>query len=171
MPGLSQLKKFSSDLLALGDETNLRATRGEKPVKIEIPKEIEDKNDSEDFVLGMPEIEAEAEISSADEDLSDLTALVNPSAAEKKDGGEAEAAPSFEAPDMSALLNPVAAEAAADDSGMPDLSMFDEPEEVEEEIVEEEPEEVSIADMGLDALLAGGGFDEPEPEEENENPA
>ena len=47
MPGLSQLKKFSSDLLALGDETNLRAARGEKPVKIEIPKDVEDKNDSE----------------------------------------------------------------------------------------------------------------------------
>ena len=169
MPGLSQLKKFSSDLLALGDETNLRATRGEKPVKIEIPKEIEDKNDSEDFVLGMPEIEAEVVDSSADDDLSDLTALVNPAAASEK-SGDAEPAPSFEAPDMSALLNPVAAEAAADD-GMPDLSMFDEPEEEPEEVVEEEPEEVSIADMGLDALLAGGGFDEPEPEEEAEDEA
>ena len=170
MPGLSQLKKFSSDLLALGDETNLRATRGEKPVKIEIPKEIEDVNDSEDFVLGMPQIEAEPEVSAVDEDLSDLTALVNPAAASAKEG-EPEPAPSFEAPDMSALLNPVAAE-ASDDSGMPDLSMFDEPEEAEEvEEVEEEPEEVSIADMGLDALLAGGGFDEPEPEEEQEEPA
>ena len=167
MPGLSQLKKFSSDLLSLGDETNLRAARGEKPVKVEIPKEIEDKNDSEDFVLGMPQIEAEVEDNSAEEDLSDLTALVNPGAAEKKDGGEAEPAPSFEAPDMSALLNPVAPP-ADDDAGMPDLSMFDEPEEEPEEIVEEEPEEVSIADMGLDALLAGGGFDEPQEEEEEE---
>ena len=167
MPGLSQLKKFSSDLLALGDETNLRAIRGEKPVKIEIPKEIEDINDSEDFVLGMPQIEAEPEVSAVDEDLSDLTALVNPSASTAKPG-EAEPAPSFEAPDMSALLNPVAAE-VSEDSGMPDLSMFDEPEETEEvEEVEEEPEEISIADMGLDALLAGGGFDEPEPEEEQE---
>lgn len=167
MPGLSQLKKFSSDLLSLGDETNLRAARGEKPVKVEIPKEIEDKNDSEDFVLGMPHIEAEVEDNSVEEDLSDLTALVNPGAAEKKDGGEAEPAPSFEAPDMSALLNPVAPP-ADDDAGMPDLSMFDEPEEEPEEIVEEEPEEVSIADMGLDALLAGGGFDEPQEEEEEE---
>ena len=89
---------------------------------IDNPKEIEDKNDSEDFVLGMPQIEAEAEISSADEDLSDLTSLVNPTAASEKTG-EAEPAPSFEAPDMSSLLNPVAAEAAADDSAMPDLSM------------------------------------------------
>ena len=167
MPGLSQLKQFSSDLLSLGDEINLRAARGEKPVKIEIPKDVEDKNDSEEFVLGMPVIEAEPENSSADEDLSDLTALVNPSAAKSDKSGEAEPAPSFEAPDMSALLNPVAAE-SADDSGMPDLSMFDEPEEAEEEVVEEEPEEISIADMGLDALLAGGGFDEPEPEEEEE---
>ena len=164
MPGLSQLKQFSSDLLSLGDEVNLRAARGEKPVKIEIPKEIEDKNDSEDFVLGMPEIEAEVEVSAADEDLSDLTALVNPSAASET-SGEAEPAPSFEAPDMSSLLTPVAAEASDMNAGMPDLSMFDEPEEEPEEIVEEEPEEVSIADMGLDALLAGGGFDEPAEEE------
>ena len=166
MPGLSQLKKFSSDLLSLGDETNLRAARGEKPVKIEIPKDIEDKNDSEDFVLGMPEIEAEPEVSAADEDLSDLTALVNPSASSAK-AGEEEPAPSFEAPDMSALLNPVAPPASDDAGGMPDLSMFDEPEEEPEEIVEEEPEEVSIADMGLDALLAGGGFDEPEESEDS----
>lgn len=167
MPGLSQLKQFSSDILSLGDEINLRAARGEKPVKIEIPKDIEDINDSEEFVLGMPVIEAEPEISSADEDLSDLTALVNPSAAKSDKSGEAEPAPSFEAPDMSALLNPVVAD-NADDAGMPDLSMFDEPEEAEEEVVEEEPEEISIADMGLDALLAGGGFDEPEPVPEPE---
>ncbi len=168
MPGLSQLKKFSSDLLSLGDEVNLRAIRGEKPVKIEIPNDIEDKNDSEEFVLGMPEIEAEVEVSSADEDLSDLTALVNPAAASNDKKGEAEPAPSFEAPDMSALLNPVAPP-ADDDAGMPDLSMFDEPEEEPEEVVEEEPEEVSIADMGLDALLAGGGFDEPEEEPAEED--
>lgn len=167
MPGLSQLKQFSSDILSLGDEINLRAARGEKPVKIEIPKDIEDINDSEEFVLGMPVIEAEPEISSADEDLSDLTALVNPSAAKSDKSGEAEPAPSFEAPDMSALLNPVVAD-NADDAGMPDLSMFDEPEEAEEDVVEEEPEEISIADMGLDALLAGGGFDEPEPVPEPE---
>ena len=167
MPGLSQLKQFSSDILSLGDEINLRAARGEKPVKIEIPKDIEDINDSEEFVLGMPVIEAEPEISSADEDLSDLTALVNPSTAKSDKSGEAEPAPSFEAPDMSALLNPVVAD-NADDAGMPDLSMFDEPEEAEEEVIEEEPEEISIADMGLDALLAGGGFDEPEPVPEPE---
>ena len=167
MPGLSQLKQFSSDILSLGDEINLRAARGEKPVKIEIPKDIEDINDSEEFVLGMPVIEAEPEISSADEDLSDLTALVNPSTAKSDKSGEAEPAPSFEAPDMSALLNPVVAD-NSDDAGMPDLSMFDEPEEAEEEVVEEEPEEISIADMGLDALLAGGGFDEPEPVPEPE---
>ena len=123
MPGLSQLKQFSSDILSLGDEINLRAARGEKPVKIEIPKDIEDINDSEEFVLGMPVIEAEPEISSADEDLSDLTALVNPSATKSDKSGEAEPAPSFEAPDMSALLNPVVAD-NSDDAGMPDLSMF-----------------------------------------------
>ncbi len=168
MPGLSQLKKFNSDLLSLGDEVNLRAARGEKPVRIEIPKDVQDVNDSEEFVLGMPINETEVEVAPAEEDLSDLSALINPTAA-SDNKGEAAPVPSFEAPDMSALLNPVAPP-ADDDSGMPDLSMFDEVEEEPEEVVEEEPEEISIADMGLDALLAGGGFDEPseEPEESSE---
>ena len=169
MPGLSQLNQFKKDLLSLGDEITLRAARGEKPVDVSIPDTIEDKNDSEDFVLGMPEIEAEPEISQADEDLSDLAGLTNQSAF---DSNSNEAAPSFEAPDMSSLLNPIEApDDSASDMGMPDLSMFeDAPVEEEPEVVEEEPEEISVADMGLDALLSGAGFDQPEetPEPEAE---
>ncbi len=166
MPGLSQLKKFSSDLLSLGDELTVRASRGEKPVKFDIPKTVEDVNDSEDFVLGMPQIEAEVKNDTIDEDLSDLSGLINPSATTSNSENEDDGTSAFAAPDMSALLNPIAVN---DDSqgDMPDLSMFEE-QPVEEEIVEEEPEEVSIADMGLDALLAGAGFDDPEPEEEPE---
>ena len=166
MPGLSQLKHFSDDLLALGNEVSARASRGEQPVKVEIPNTIEDKNDSEDFVLGMPEIEAEHEDTSVDEDLSDLAGLATPSKSDSKEQSD-EPASSFEAPDMSTLLTPLA---TSDNSGasadIPDLSMFDEPEQQETEPVVEEPEEVSIADMSLDDLLAGGGFDQPEEEPE-----
>ena len=55
MPGLSQLKKFNADILSLGNEPGLRASRGEKPVTVPIPKGIEDVDDSDDFITGMPE--------------------------------------------------------------------------------------------------------------------
>ncbi len=165
MPGLSQLKQFNSDILSLGDEVTVRASRGESPVKVPIPKEIQDVNDSEDFVLGMPLKEAPEDLSNVEEDLSDLVGLASPSA--KKDTNT-EAAPAFEAPDLSALLNPVA-QSDDSDASMPDLSMFMDEEE-EAPVEEEEPEEVSVADLGLDALLAGAGFDAPqEDEEENED--
>ena len=41
MPGLSQLKKFSNDMVSLGNEVQVRASRGEKPVKVEIPDTVE----------------------------------------------------------------------------------------------------------------------------------
>ncbi|MBQ1710315.1 MAG: tetratricopeptide repeat protein, partial [Treponema sp.] len=168
MPGLSQLKQFNKDLLAIGDEVTIRASRGEKPVEVHIPKEVEDKNDSEDFVLGMPEIEAEVDNSPVDEDLSDLAGLANP--ASTSSNNSTEPSPTFEAPDLSDLLNPIAVSdegGSGSSSDMPDLSMFeDAPVEEEEEVVEEEPEEISVADMGLDALLSGAGFDAPEEESE-----
>ena len=164
MPGLSQLKQFSNDLLSLGDEITIRASRGESPVKYPIPKEVQDVNDSEDFVLGMPEIEAPEEVTNIEEDLSDLVGLGTPSSSSNET--QAEAAPTFEAPDMSSLLNPIGADNDSMGDAMPDLSMFMETEQPEEEVVEEEPEEVSVADLGLDALLAGAGFDAPEEEEE-----
>ena len=55
MPGLSQLKKFNADILSLGNEPALRAARGEKPVTVPVPKSIKDFDDSDDFVMGMPE--------------------------------------------------------------------------------------------------------------------
>ena len=163
MPGLSQLKQFNSDILSLGDEVTVRASRGESPVKVPIPKEIQDVNDSEDFVLGMPLKEAPEDLSNVEEDLSDLVGLASPSA--KKDTNT-EAAPAFEAPDLSALLNPVA-QSDDSDASMPDLSMFMDEEE-EAPVEEEEPEKVSVADLGLDALLAGAGFDAPQEDEEDE---
>ena len=55
MPGYSQLKKLSETLLKLGNEINLRAQRGEKALPVPIPDTIPDIDDSQDFVLGMPE--------------------------------------------------------------------------------------------------------------------
>lgn len=55
MPGYSQLKKLSETVLKLGNEIKLRAERGEKAVPVLIPDTIEDIDDSQDFVLGMPE--------------------------------------------------------------------------------------------------------------------
>ena len=152
MPGLSQLKKFNKDILSLGDEITLRSARGEQPIKFPIPKDVEDKNDSEDFVLGMPEKPAVVEAEVLDEDFSDITGIVPES---KND--EAPTV-SFDAPDMSSLLNPIQDFSEDSEFGMPDLSAFME-EETPQPEVEPEPEEISIADMDLDALLAGEGFD------------
>lgn len=160
MPGLSQLKQFNKDIQSLGDELTIRASRGEKPVRVPIPKGIEDRDDSADFELGMPENAAPVEDSSVDDDLSEITGIP----AGGSNSTESDTNASFEAPDMSSILNPVISDSAMD-SGMPDLSMFmdapqaDSGDLGESEVIEEEPEEISVADMGLEALLSGAGFD------------
>ena len=167
MPGLSQLKQFSKDIQSLGDEITLRALRGEKPVVVPIPKGITVEDDSEDFVLGMPDNPKAVDNSTVDEDLSEITGIASGGSGKKSDS---DSAPSFEAPDMSSLLAPVDLGGDSADDGMPDLSAFaDEPVvEEEPEEIEEEPEEISVADMGLDALLAGAGFDGSEGTEEEQ---
>ena len=67
MPGLSQLRKFNQNLLSIGDELNVRSSRGEKPVRVKIPNDIADIDDSEEYVLGMPEISGEVESEFVDE--------------------------------------------------------------------------------------------------------
>ena len=157
MPGLSQLKQFNKDILSLGDEITLRAARGEKPVKVPIPATVKDVNDSEDFVIGMPENPVINNDSTVDDDLSELTDLVAPKAS---GGEETKSETPYEAPDMSSLLSPAEMDMGSSEDSMPDLSMFmDEPAEEEIEAVQEKPEEISVADMGLEALLAGAGFD------------
>ena len=170
MPGLSQLKKFNSDMLSIGDEATVRATRGEKPVKVDIPDSIPDTNDSEDFVLGMPMKEVVKEEAPVQEDFSDITGVGAPSKETSSAKEESSEPAASSAPDMSDLLNMGMAMGGGDDGnggdeGMPDLSMFEEEPEPEPE---PEPEEIPISDLGLDALLAGAGFDEPEPEPEVE---
>lgn len=55
MPGFSQLKKLSEQVLKLGNEINVRAARGEKAMPFPVPESIPDVDDSDDFVTGMPE--------------------------------------------------------------------------------------------------------------------
>lgn len=157
MPGLSQLKQFEKDILSIGDESTLRASRGEKPVLVPIPKNITVDNDADDFVLGMPEQPLEKKESVVDDDLSDITG------AKTSSSSSAEADASNEnVPDLSSLLAPADFSDSSDSGGteMPDLSMFmDAPVEEEAAPEPQEPVEVSVADMGLEALLAGAGFD------------
>lgn len=160
MPGLSQLIQFNKDILSLGDEVQLRGQRGEKPVRVPVPKNIPDTDDSEDFVMGMPEIEAIVQDTSVDDDLSDLQAITGASSPQTQDNSSenSEEAGGFDAPDMSSLLAPMpSTDSFGQDTDMPDLSMFEE--QPEEEIIQEEPKETSIADLSLEDLLGGAGFD------------
>ncbi|MBQ5383683.1 MAG: hypothetical protein IIU46_04410 [Treponema sp.] len=150
MPGLSQLKQFTSDILNLGDEVKIRAARGEKPVTVPIPKDITIDDDSEDFRLGMPQLSEEEEQQAqalAEErnreanDFSDITG--------ESDNPEASETPevNLAMPDVSDLLAGPSS-SSLDDL---DLSEFEEPPEEEEE---PEPEETPIEDLDLDSLLA-----------------
>ena len=153
MPGLKQLQKFNTDILSLGNEATLRSSRGEKPLTVPIPKSVKDIDDSDDFVLGLPEVEPEQiqEVSqnTDDEDFSDIMGTSS-----SKTSPEIEKKPSL---DFSSILSGVAPENVSNEE--PDLSMFMEP--VDEEVQEtvEEPEEIPLSDLSLDDLLNSEGFD------------
>lgn len=146
MPGLNQLKQFNSDLLNLGDEVKIRSARGEKPSLVPIPKNVEDRDDSEDFKNGMPQIsedeqaQAEAareEAERAKNDFSDITGD-----SEEEELPEEEAPVATPAPDVSNLLGP--ADITIDDI---DLSDFEEP------AAPPPKKEIPIEDQDLDDLL------------------
>ena len=59
MPGLKQLQQFNSDIMTLGDEAKIRAARGEKPVFVSIPKNVQDIDDSDEFLDGLPMLSEE----------------------------------------------------------------------------------------------------------------
>lgn len=160
MPGLSQLKKFNADILSLGNEPALRASRGEKPVTVPIPKGLKDVDDSDDFLMGMPEpvenIASENQTENVPEDFSDIMGTENPSAEQKNTDSSAAPQINLSVPDISTIVS--------GDGGdsVPDLSMFDEPvqQSAPEEPKEAEPEkEPEIADLSLEDLLGGEGFD------------
>ncbi len=55
MPGLKQLEKFRDDIHGLGDEEQVRLKRGEKMSEVPLPEGISEDDDSDDFILGLPE--------------------------------------------------------------------------------------------------------------------
>ncbi|MCI6366512.1 MAG: tetratricopeptide repeat protein [Spirochaetia bacterium] len=169
MPGLSQLKKFNADILSLGNEPGLRASRGEKPVTVPIPKGIEDVDDSDDFITGMPEpVEYDVKPEKAvnvEEDFSDI--MGTSSAPVPSNTVQPES--TLNVPDLSSLADLGAfADSGDEDSDMmgPDLSMFADPIAETEPEPEPEPEEPEISDLSLEDLLGGMGFDGSEGTEE-----
>lgn len=67
MPGLNQLKKFIGDVQKLGDEEVIRAQRGEKLNFPPIPEGISEEDDSDDFIVGIPEPEDASDSDTPDE--------------------------------------------------------------------------------------------------------
>ena len=144
MPGLNQLKQFVSDIKNVGDEVKIRTQRGEKPAVVPLPEGISEADDSEDFVLGLPEPAAE-EIA-ADSEETDAESI-NPDDIVSQDADDSSAA----IPDLDALLNPVGQES----DSVPDLSDF-----------LDTPKETPLEDLDLDALLKSSEpaeTEEPEP--------
>lgn len=166
MPGLKQLQQFNSDIMTLGDEVKIRAARGEKPVIVNIPKDVKDIDDSDDFINGLPmlseeeQAQADAAKKEREREANDFSEFLT----DEKETEEEKSTvlPKQEAivPDMSDLLP----SGGQMDLGDFDLSDFEAP--VTEKEEEPEPKEVAIEDMDLDSLLA---FSEEakEPEEQN----
>ena len=161
MPGLSQLKKFNADILSLGNEPALRASRGEKPVTVPIPKDVKEFNDSDDFLMGMPEpVESsvsEDKTENVAEDFSDIMGTES-SAQNNQKNEEESSAPNINlsVPDISSIVS------GGTGDSEPDLSMFEEPVQNSSPVEQTEPEpekEPEIADLSLEDLLGGQGFD------------
>ena len=167
MPGLKQLQQFNSDILNLGDESKLRAARGEKPVLVPIPKNVQDVDDSEDFISGLPVIsdeemaQAEAAAKEREKEANDFSDFMDNGSDESDEASEKPAQETAVVPDVSDLL-PSTGDM---DLGDLDLSEFEPTPEPEPE---PEPEEIAIEDMDLDSLLAPAPKPEPEPEPEPE---
>ena len=138
MPGLNQLKKFTNDMLNIGDEVKIRAQRGEKPAVVPLPEGISEEDDSEDFVLGLPDSSKDSQSDSASTD--DI--LSAPDSSEQ----DSDTSDSF---DLDSLLN--SQNTTAD--SMPDLSDFLDEEETKNSPEEEKPEETPLEDLDFESLL------------------
>lgn len=107
MPGLNQLKKFSEDIKNIGDETKIRAQRGEKTSSVPLPEGIPEKDDSEDFIIGMPEVKTGEDAAAQEQ-------------AQEKVPEKNENEPSSDMPNLESILSPQGEN--GDDA--PDLSEF-----------------------------------------------
>ena len=142
MPGLKQLTQFSEDMRAVGDEEKIRALRGEKVIPVALPQGISEADDSDDFIIGLPETKDGAENAPADSldaaiaddspiDLDNLDSLL---------GGETAADDDA----LADFLNDDALSAPADDLESVDAL---------EESPASEPETPPLEDLDLDSLL------------------
>ncbi|MFA6938234.1 MAG: hypothetical protein WCQ67_08385 [Treponema sp.] len=161
MPGLNQLKQFNTDILTLGDEQKIRATRGEKAPIFPIPDDIEDRDDSDDFVLGMPQVsedelaQSEAAALEKEKEANDFSDITDDKKSSTESNQQTPAASKL--PDVSDLLTPSADEQFGDI----DLSAFEEPAKPKEPV---KPKEVPIEDLDLDSLLAPSNKTKPKAE-------
>ena len=111
MPGLNQLKQFSEDIREVGDEVKIRAQRGEKVPVIPFPQGISEADDSNDFIIGIPDKNNPA--SAEEEDLGSIDDILG------TNSDSASGADDFSGldSDIAALLNP---QASADEDALAD---------------------------------------------------
>ena len=142
MPGLSQLKKFNDDVLALGNEAELREQRGEKVVTVPIPNDVQDFDDSNDFMMGIADLIVDPTVANGSgngENTSDAT-------------GSAIENQSISIPDLSSLIGESASDTAS--AGIPDLSMFmDDAPQAENPAPTPTQNANDFVDISLDELL------------------
>ena len=145
MPGLNQLKKFSEDVANLGNELNIREERGEAPVQVALP-DVPETDDSNDFVLGMPDVESSKEEKT--EDTSTITSVSQNSDSLLTNTDTSDF------PELESILNPVD-DADLDFSAFPDLDSVLNPEPISQ------PQD-DFKDPAFSALLQGDiGIEEP----------
>lgn len=127
MPGLNQLKQFSEDIREVGDEVKIRAQRGEKPSELVLPQNISAEDDSDDFIIGLPDNEKPEDISSDGEpagsseptvDVSDIDSLLEPQVSADDD-----ALAEFLSDDLSAPLENTESEKAEEAPALEDMDL------------------------------------------------
>ena len=155
MPGLNQLKQFSEDIRAVGDEVKIRAQRGEKVPVLPLPQGISEADDSDEFIIGLPDKDAAVAKQEDAEELGSIDDILGTSPASAPSADELAGLDS----DIVALLNP---QAAADEDALADFLNDDNPasvtepapaEPLESEEIPAEPE-TPLEDLDLDSLLA-----------------
>lgn len=156
MPGFSQLKKLSEQILKLGNEINVRAARGEKAMPYPVPDTIPDIDDSEDFVTGLPEKPKTPEQIAQEEAEAAAKAEAERKASGEEDlfGSSGFGAGLGEMPDLSAFES---SSKSKKKNSVPSAMSFLEEEEEEEPEAEPEPEKPK----GIDGSgYSGFGFDD-----------
>ncbi len=138
MPGLNQLKKFSEDIREIGDEAKLRAQRGEKVVEIPLPQNISEEDDSDEFIIGLPDSNSDSQNAQD----GDVDAILN-----------ADSDVDFSA--LDSILGP---QVSADEDALADFEndTIDSPEELGMGGANA-AEETPLEDLDLDSLLAPSG--------------